>query len=263
LIALETVADRLAGVRERIERAGGDPTTVRVVAVTKGFGPDAVTAAVGAGLTDVGENYADELLDKVDHRARAASPGPEPAWHFLGAVQRRKVPRLAPVVDCWQSVTRAVEGRAIADRRPGASVLVEIDTTGLPTRSGVASEEVERLVEDLAGEGLRVLGLMTVAPTDPQGARSAFRTLRQLADGLGLPERSMGMSDDLELAVAEGSTMVRVGRALFGSRSAAKAPKLSDAGTGQQVADEDRLRDPGSEDAVRFQPGEMRWPLRS
>jgi uncharacterized pyridoxal phosphate-containing UPF0001 family protein len=262
LIAFETVADRLRGVRERIERAGGDPATVRVVAVTKGFGPDAVGAAVAAGLRDIGENYADELLEKVGCAGQGSS-GPGPAWHFLGAVQRRKVPRLAPVVDCWQSVTRAVEGQAIAARRPGASVLVEVDTTGLPTRHGVQPGEVVRLVADLQSDGLHVLGLMTVAPPDPDGARTAFRTLRAVADELALPERSMGMTDDLELAVAEGSTMIRVGRALFGDRPAPKAPKVDDENAGHQVANGGPLRSSASQEAVRLQPGEMRWPLRS
>ncbi|HUZ09519.1 MAG TPA: YggS family pyridoxal phosphate enzyme [Acidimicrobiales bacterium] len=215
-----TVADRLALVRARIERAGGDPGGVRVLAVTKGFGPDAVDAALAVGLTDVGENYADELLAKAGARG-AGSEGPgRPVWHYLGAVQRRKVPRLAPVVDCWQGVARAVEGEAIARRRPGACVMVQVETTQLPRRHGAQAEDVPGLVASLSGDGLRVLGLMTVAPLDPAAARESFRTVRALADRLGLPVRSMGMTDDLELAVAEGSTMVRVGRALFGDRPA-------------------------------------------
>jgi PLP dependent protein len=218
LIKVETVADRLTGVRERIERAGGDPSSMRVVAVTKGFGPDAVSAAVEAGLTDVGENYAAEMIDKVRVRRESTAGGPEPAWHFLGAIQRRKVPALAPVVDCWQGVARVEEGRAIGRHRPGAAVMVEVDTSGLPSLNGVVPDDVAGLVRSLSDDGLRVLGLMTVAPPDPDAARGTFRTVRRLADDLGLAERSMGMSDDLELAVAEGATMVRIGRALFGDR---------------------------------------------
>ena len=217
------VAAALERVRERIAGAGGDPGQVRVVAVTKGFGPDAVLAALGAGLTDVGENYAQELLAKEaavrdSTGARASTGEPAIRWHYLGAVQRNKVPALATVVSCWQGVARAVEGEAIARRRPGAVVLVEVDTTGAPGRNGCAPDAVPGLVADLRAIDLDVRGLMTVAPMGPADARSAFRLVRSLADDLALVERSMGMSDDLELAVAEGSTMVRTGRALFGDR---------------------------------------------
>lgn len=205
-------------VHRRIESAGGDPSSVRVVAVTKGFGPEAAEAALAAGLSDLGENYAQELLSK--HEAVRPPAGTAPRWHFLGAVQRNKIRSLAPVVDCWQSVAREVEGAEIARRRPGATVLVQLDVTGSAGRNGCRPDEVTSLVRSLAGLGLVVAGLMTVAPPDPLGARGAFRALRELADGLGLPERSMGMSGDLELAVAEGATMVRLGTALFGGRPA-------------------------------------------
>ena len=213
------MAGQLAAVRARIEQAGADPTSVRVVAVTKGFGPDAVSAALAAGLEDVGENYAQELLAK-SAAVSAATPSAPPRWHFLGAIQRNKVGPLAEVVDCWQSVARLVEGQAIARRRPGARILVEVETTGLAGRNGSPPGAVPDLVAALGDLGLDVGGLMTVAAPEPTAARQAFRTVRQLADRLGLAERSMGMTDDLELAVAEGSTMVRVGRALFGPRPA-------------------------------------------
>ncbi len=212
------VVAALDAVRRRIEGAGGDPAAVRVVAVTKGFGPEAVAAAVAAGCTDLGENYAQELV------AKAASLGAGPVrWHFLGHIQRNKVARLAPVVDCWQSLSRVVEGEAIARHRPGAHMLVEVETTGDGARNGCPPDGVPDLVRELVARGLSVDGLMTVAPAPAtagaDGARRAFRTVRRLADDLGLAERSMGMTDDLEAAVAEGSTMVRVGRALFGPRA--------------------------------------------
>jgi PLP dependent protein len=187
-----------------------------VVAVTKGFGPAHARAAVAAGLGDLGENYAQELTAKAPALAVA---GIRARWHFLGAVQRNKVPALAPLVSCWQSVSRREEGVAIARRRPNASVLVEVDASGAPGRNGCAPEAVADLVSSLGADGLDVRGLMVVAPLDAP-ARPAFRTVRDLADRLGLAERSMGMSDDLEDAVKEGSTMVRVGRALFGERPA-------------------------------------------
>jgi PLP dependent protein len=208
----DEVSARLAVVRQRIEGAGGDPDVVRVVAVTKGFGPEAVAAARDVGLTDIGENYSQELLSKA--------PGPEgTSWHFLGKVQRNKVPSLAPVVDLWQSVARLVEGQRIAQYAPGATVLIQVDCSGQPGRNGCVAAEAPELVTTLSRLDLRVRGLMTVAPPAPEEAVRAFRVVGELADSLGLPERSMGMSDDLELAVAAGSTMVRIGRALFGPRS--------------------------------------------
>jgi hypothetical protein len=206
------VSARLAVIRRRIDEAGGDPGVVRVVAVTKGFGPEAVAAARDAGVTEIGENYSQELLGKA--------PGPVGTiWHFLGAVQRNKVPSLAPVVDVWQSVARLVEGQRIARYAPGATVLVQVDCSGQPDRNGCVAAEAPELVKALSLLDLRVRGLMTVAPPESKEAARAFRVVGELAESLGLPERSMGMSDDLELAVAAGSTMVRIGRALFGPRS--------------------------------------------
>lgn len=208
------VAARLTVVRDRIEAAGGDPGRVRVVAVTKGFGPEHVEAALAAGVDDIGENYAAELLSK-----RAAVPDARVRWHFLGAIQRNKVARLAPVVSWWHGVTRLEEGTAVARRQSGASALVEVDVTGLAGRRGCPPGEVGDLVAALVDHGVPVVGLMTVgAPGADERTRRGFAELRRLADRLALPERSMGMSDDLELAVAEGATIIRVGRALFGDR---------------------------------------------
>jgi len=211
-------------VRARVAAAGGNPDQVQVVAVTKGFGADAVAAAVGLGLP-VGENYAQELL------AKAAEPALQPAagrsvvhWHFLGALQRRKVRDLATVVSTWDSVCRAAEGREIARHQPGARVLVQVDTTGAPGRNGCAVAEAPELVRELRHLDLDVAGLMAVAPRDPTGATSCFQAVCRLADRLELRERSIGMSDDLELAVAQGSTTLRLGRALFGERTAVASP---------------------------------------
>lgn len=201
-------------MRARIARAGGEPGAVRVVGVTKGFGPEAVRAALDAGLRDLGENYAGELVAKAEE----AGPQGGVVWHFLGAIQRNKVAVLAPVVEVWQSVARAAEGARIARFAPGAAVMVQMDVTGLPGRNGCPREGVPELVEQLRQLGLDVVGLMTVAAPGRGAAAAAFAEVTRLADELGLRERSMGMSDDLEEAVAAGSTMVRVGRALFGDR---------------------------------------------
>jgi PLP dependent protein len=217
----EGFTERLATVRDRIERASPDPRSVRLVAVTKGFGADAVRLALGAGVTEVGENYASELLAKaneIDRDGLAVGAG-APWWHFLGAVQRNKVARLAPLVTCWQSVSRVEEGRAIAGRRPGATVLVQVDIAGLPGRGGCEPGRAPELVAALADEPLDVAGLMAVGvPGPPDASRPGFHLVSSLADRLELPVRSMGMTDDLEVALSEGSTMVRVGRALFGDR---------------------------------------------
>jgi uncharacterized pyridoxal phosphate-containing UPF0001 family protein len=187
--------------------------------VTKSFGPEAVLAAREAGLVDLGENYAAELVGK----AAADVGGDRVVWHFLGAIQRNKVAQLAPLVGLWQSVARSAEGERIARFAPGARVLVQVETTGLAGRNGCPPGAAADLVAQLRDVGLDVRGLMTVAAPGESAARDAFATLARLADRLGLEERSMGMTDDLEAAVAAGSTMVRIGRALFGARPPATA----------------------------------------
>jgi uncharacterized pyridoxal phosphate-containing UPF0001 family protein len=140
-------------------------------------------------------------------------------WHYLGRIQRNKVALLAGKVFCYQGLAREAEAQEIAKRDPGAMVLVEVDFTGDPNRPGCPPTQVPDLVESTLGKGLQVAGLMTVAPLGtPQQKVNTFRSLTRLADSLSLPVRSMGMTDDFELAVAEGSTMVRIGRALFGDR---------------------------------------------
>ena len=210
------IAARLVSVRDRIERAGGDPGSVTVLAVTKGFGPDAVLAACDVGLFEVGENYAGELEAKA--AALDESGPPALRWHFLGQPQGNKIRALASRVDCWQSVSREVDGERIARARPGATVLVQVAFSTDAGRPGAEPDAVRSLVGSLAGLGLDVAGLMAVAPRPIDEARAAFRAVRTLADDIGLAVRSMGMTEDLELAVAEGSTMIRVGRALFGDR---------------------------------------------
>jgi PLP dependent protein len=220
------VASRLAAVRDRIAAAGGDDS-VRVVAVTKGFDAATVEAALAAGVTDVGENYAAELLAKREQASAAgaaaggeAGAGAGLRWHFLGPVQRNKVRALAPAVDLWQAVDRVVAGEEIARRAPGARVLVQVNVSGEAQKHGCAPDDAPALVQRLRDLGLDVAGLMAIGPAGPPyEARRGFRDLAVLADRMHLQERSMGMSDDLEIAVKEGATMVRVGRALFGPRT--------------------------------------------
>jgi hypothetical protein len=212
-VGSEVVASRLADVRHRVEGAGRDPASVRIVAVTKGWGADTVGAALAAGLPDVGENYAQELVAKA-----AATDGPV-RWHFLGPVQRNKVRQLAPLVAAWHAVDRPVAADAVAAASPGVEVLVQVNVTGDSGRPGCRPEEVEALVAHCRTRPVALTGLMTVGPAGDLGrARDCFRWLARRARQLGLRELSMGMSDDFEVAVAEGATTLRLGRVLFGPR---------------------------------------------
>lgn len=215
---VEHVREAVAAVRARIEAAGGDPALVRILAVTKGQPPAAVAAAVEVGLVDVGESYVQELVAKV--RELAADPGaPQPRWHLIGHLQRNKVRQAAPVVHLWQSVDRLPLAAEIARHAPGAAVLVQVNVSGISQQGGCPPGEVAELVEGCRHLGLEVRGLMAIGAQGSDAAvRAGFRTVRELADELELPERSMGMSGDLEAAVAEGSTLVRIGTSLFGPR---------------------------------------------
>lgn len=197
------VVDRLAAL--------GVPGHVRVVAVTKGQSAERAVEAVGAGLTDLGENYAQELLAK-------ASVVPGARWHFLGHIQTNKVRALVDTVSCWDGLDRLSPGSAIAARRPGAEVLVQVNLAGTSGRNGCGWDEAAGLAAELRSIGLSVRGLMGVAA--PGKERAQFRRLAGLAAALSLPELSMGMSGDWEVAVEEGATMIRLGTALFGPRTA-------------------------------------------
>ena len=229
---LEAIARNLAEVRRRIAaaaaRAGRDPAAVSLVAVTKDVAADVVAAAVAAGATDIGENRYQEAKSKI-----AALAGRPVRWHFIGHLQRNKVKY---VVECFNiihsldSLELAVEIDRRAQATSGAGrvpVLVEVNVGGEATKFGVAPEgAVELVLKAAALPGLDVQGLMTIAPQagDPEAARPHFRRLRLLAaavPGAGGPvlrHLSMGMSDDFEVAVEEGATLVRVGRAIFGAR---------------------------------------------
>jgi pyridoxal phosphate enzyme (YggS family) len=214
----ERVADGLAAVRRRIERAGGGPDIV-VVAVTKGFGPDAIEAAIAAGCGQIGENYAQELLAKLAALDLTALACPLPEVHFIGRLQSRKVKALVDAVDVWQSIDRASLVDELARRGDAPRVMVQVNVSGEPQKGGCAPDAAPALVALAQAAGLAVEGLMTVGTTGPpELSRPGFRTLRTLADELGVRHCSMGMSEDLDVAVSEGSTMVRVGTALFGDR---------------------------------------------
>jgi PLP dependent protein len=214
-----TVAERLREVRDRVEAAvrasGRDPAVVTLVVVTKQVELDDVRAAIAQGALELGENRAQDLVVRAD----ALSSEPV-RWHFIGRLQRNKVKSVAPFVALWESVDRDDLAAEIGRRAPGAAVLVQVNMTGEPQKGGCSPEATGPLVTACRDHGCRVDGLMTVPPAlgDP---RPVFAGLRRMADDLGLRECSMGMSGDYEAAIAEGSTMVRVGSAIFGPRPGA------------------------------------------
>lgn len=207
------LASRYEALQSRITDAGGQD--VCVIAVTKAFGASAIDAAAHCGITDVGENYAQECVAKLAD----VTAHPRPRVHFIGRLQRNKVRPLAACVDVWQSVDRSELAREIGRRAPGAEVMIQVNTSGQQSKGGCGPSEVEPLASVVADAGLSLVGLMGIGPLGPpEDARGGFRALRRMVDVLGLPHCSMGMTDDLEVAVAEGATMIRVGRSLFGER---------------------------------------------
>jgi pyridoxal phosphate enzyme (YggS family) len=208
---LEEIRDRIANAARA---AGREPGEIQLVAVSKEVDAAAVADALAAGQHDFGENRAQELLTKVE---ALTAQRIEPAWHFIGRLQRNKVKAISPQVTLWHSVDRPQIGSEIARHAPGARVLVQVNVSGEEQKGGCEPHEVPELVETLVDLGLAVEGLMTVPPLagDP---RPHFAALRDLAARQALPVLSMGMSGDFEAAIGEGSTLVRIGRAVFGPR---------------------------------------------
>ena len=211
-----SVSEAVAALRNRIAQAGG--TDVALVGVTKTFGSQAWQFAKAAGCDAVGENYAQEVVQKAGEVALADRL----PVHFIGQLQSNKIKQLVGIVDVWQSIDRLALLTEIAKRTPesGSQVLLQVNVTGEDEKGGCAPAQVAELSRAARDLGIEVLGLMAVGPTneDPIVTRSAFRMLRALVDEHGLRQCSMGMTGDLEIAVEEGSTMVRVGSALFGNR---------------------------------------------
>jgi pyridoxal phosphate enzyme (YggS family) len=206
------VCDRMQIIREDARRIAGHD--VAIVAVTKSFGCDSIAAAVAAHCDGIGENYAQEVLEKA-HAQCLEAP-----LHFIGALQSNKIRLIAPHVAMWQSVDRASLVSGIAQYSPGAHVLLQVNTTHEATKSGVDADGLDALHERALQAGLVVRGLMTLGPTG--GTREqrigAFRGLRALVDAHNLEICSMGMSDDYREALECGATMLRIGSGLFGSR---------------------------------------------
>ncbi len=212
----DRVAGRLAEVRRRIARSAGrrDPDAIAIVAVTKGRPPESCAEALHAGLAALGENRVQEALPKMDRVAGAE-------WHLIGHLQRNKVRLAAGRFALIHSVDSAELAAAIHSRSPRQPVLLQVNVAREPAKHGVAPERALELAAEVAAL-LPLRGLMGMAARSPADPRPAFALLWRLREeaqqrlGRGLPVLSMGMSDDFEVAVEEGSTMLRVGRILFG-----------------------------------------------
>ena len=229
------IADKLAQVHSRIASAcvaAGRPVqSVTLLAVSKTFGVDAIAEAHAAGQLCFGENYVQEAVEKV---AVLEGLVPRPEWHLIGPIQSNKTRVVAATFDWVHSVDRLKVAERLSAQRPAGlaplSVCVQVNVSGEASKSGVAPAEVEAVARAVAAlPRLRLRGLMAipeaVAGGDLAAQRRPFRALRTLfdqlrSDGLALDTLSAGMSDDLEAAVLEGATMVRIGSAIFGRRAA-------------------------------------------
>jgi pyridoxal phosphate enzyme (YggS family) len=226
---MNTIAATLQGVIARIERsaraAGRDPRDIVLVAVTKTFGPDAIRAAYAAGQRHFGESYAQEALEKIP-----TLPEPDLVWHFIGPIQSNKTRPIAASFAWVHSVDRLKIAERLSAQRPAAlpplQVCIEVNVSGEATKAGVSPDEVPAVAAAVAClPRLALRGLMAIPePTDDTALqRERFESLRDLRDtlnrnGFALDTLSMGMSEDFEAAIAAGSTMVRVGTAIFGAR---------------------------------------------
>lgn len=224
---MTTVATRLAEVRASIARACAaadrDPAEVTLVGASKTQPPAALAEACAAGLLDFGENRAQELATKADSPALR---GLAVRWHFIGTLQRNKVREVLPSIVVLHSLDSLRLADAIEHECAGTgrriACYVEVNVGGEASKAGIAPEELAPLLRALQSRTcVEVVGLMTVAPPadDPEQVRPVFRALRELAHANGLRGLSMGMTEDYPAAIAEGATVVRVGRALFGPRN--------------------------------------------
>jgi pyridoxal phosphate enzyme (YggS family) len=207
----DVVATRLAEVRANIAASG--KRDVRIVAVTKGFDRSAIDCAQRVGLTDIGENYAQEVEDK----ASAIAAGTD--VHFIGRIQRNKVRKIVDHIALWHSVARAEILAELAKRAERPRVLIQVRPLEDPTKDGVRPEELESMLDAAVSLGVKVEGLMTIGIFgDAEATKECFVELSRLADQFDLSERSMGMSGDYRDALDAGATMLRLGSVLFGPR---------------------------------------------
>lgn len=230
---MSTISTKLhdveATIRTAAEGAGRAPGSVRLLAVSKTFGADAVLEAMQAGQRAFGENYLQEALDKIAAVAQAA-PGEAVEWHFIGPIQSNKTRPIATHFAWVHSVDRLKVAQRLSEQRPPElgplNICLQVNVSGEASKSGIAEAELPELARQVATlPNLRLRGLMAIPEpeSDPVKQREPFARMRGLlerlrADGLELDTLSMGMSADLQAAVAEGATIVRIGSAIFGAR---------------------------------------------
>ncbi|HUB83759.1 MAG TPA: YggS family pyridoxal phosphate-dependent enzyme [Bryobacteraceae bacterium] len=218
---METLGERLRTVRERMARAADrarrDRAEILLLAVTKVFPAETLRAAYDLGLRDFGENYVQEFEGKAPQLADLT----DARYHLIGHLQSNKSKKAAELFQVVQTVDSAKLVRRLNESTRALDVMLEVKLSSEEAKSGAAPEELPELIAAVRGcPNLRLLGLMTMPPwsDDPEASRGYFRRLRELAEKHGLTQLSMGMSHDLETAIEEGSTCVRVGTALFGKR---------------------------------------------
>jgi pyridoxal phosphate enzyme (YggS family) len=218
---LDTLQQRLQAVRERMsracDRAHRDPAGVHLLAVTKVFPAETVREAYALGLREFGENYVQEFEGKAPLLADLS----DARYHLIGHLQSNKTKKAAELFHTIQTVDSAKLARRLDESARPLDVMLEVKLSQEDAKSGAAPEELTDLIAALrACPNLRLTGLMTMPPwsEDPEASRPYFRRLRELAAQHGLAELSMGMSHDIETAIEEGATWVRVGTALFGKR---------------------------------------------
>ena len=217
-------------VHEEIRAQGIEPAKITIVAVTKGWGPEAPLAGLANGLSWFGENYADELVVKATAVQQVLNENdlgygyvPSPSWTFQGKLQSNKINRLKGLVALWQTIDSIERAQVLGKRVPGAASLIQVVLDRSGGRSGCGFDEVAEVLGAARKVGLDVQGFMGVAPDTAlhgvQAATQAFARLRDLAQSQGLDVLSMGMSDDYGLALSQGATHLRLGSVLFGSRT--------------------------------------------
>ncbi|MED5445429.1 MAG: YggS family pyridoxal phosphate-dependent enzyme [Actinomycetota bacterium] len=205
------IKERLEEINGIIDAKAQNPVTL--IGVTKGFTHEEVNIASKLGVKNFGENYAQELLTKnplVD---------PEISWHYIGQLQSNKIRKISHLVDVWHSVTSLKLAREIHKRNDQAQILLKVSLMGPSNSKGFEVEQLPQLISELRDMNIDISGLMTMGvPGDMVATRVVFKELRKLADTFELPECSMGMSDDFEIALESGASMIRVGSAIFGNR---------------------------------------------
>jgi hypothetical protein len=231
----ETIQSRLKRVKDRITEAalacGRDPKTIKLIAVSKTVPADRILAAIGAGVTDLGENYVQEAREKIEALGRETV-----SWHFIGHLQTNKAKYVVRLFDLIHSVDSLKLAKEL-DKRARAvgkvqKVLVQVNISGEATKSGIETEQAVALVRQMALlDNLAICGLMTMPPyfNSPEKVRPYFKALKDLGNrvrteaiaNVDMAELSMGMTGDFEAAIQEGATLVRIGTAIFGHRGAA------------------------------------------